>query len=64
MLKTIARRTVLSTVGILGAGIGLIASLFLSATLTDLHIVSGPAPAAAQTLEVLATDVTVTLSQK
>lgn len=64
MLQTITRRAVLSTVGIIGAGIGLTASLFLSATLTDLHIVSGPAPAAAQTLEVLASDVTVTLTKK
>lgn len=64
MLQTIARRTVLSTVGIIGAGIGLTASLFLSATLADLHIVPGPAPAAAQTLEVIASDVTVTLTEK
>lgn len=64
MLKTITRRTVLSAVGILGAGIGLVASLLLSATLTDLHIVSGPAPAAAQTLEVRTSDVTATLTQK
>lgn len=64
MLKTIARRTALSVVGIFGAGIGLTASLFLSATLTDLHIVSGPAPAAAQTLEVHASQITVTLTDK
>lgn len=64
MLKTIARRTALSAVGIIGAGIGLTASLFLSATLTDLHIVSGPSAAAAQTLEVHAANVTVTLTEK
>jgi hypothetical protein len=64
MLQTIARRTVLSTVGVIGAGIGLTASLFLSATLADLHIVSHPAAAAAQTLEVKATDVTVILTNK